>query len=151
MALVKWAGNRQNMPAFSNWFDDFWNRDLFDWDNRNFSPTSTTLPSVNVKETADNYEVEVAAPGMDKKDFRITLDGNLLTITSEKQSSDEEKNASYTRREFSYQSFQRSFELPKDVVDEEKIQARYENGVLHLIIPKTENAKKKSPKMIEIH
>lgn len=151
MALAKWAGNRQNMPALSSWFDDFWNRDFSDWDNRNFSPTSTTLPSVNVKETADSYEVEVAAPGMDKKDFHITLDGNLLTITSEKQSSDEEKNASYTRREFSYQSFQRSFELPKDVVDEERIQAKYQNGVLHLTIPKTENAKKKTPKEIEIH
>lgn len=104
-----------------------------------------------MKETDDNYEVEVAAPGMDKKDFHITLDGNLLTISSEKQFSDEEKDANYTRREFSYQSFQRSFELPKDVVDEESIQAKYENGVLYLTVPKKEEAKKKAPKRIEVH
>lgn len=149
MSLVKWNGNRKNLPAFG-WFDD-WTRDLFDWDNRNFSVTQTTLPSVNVKESDSDYEVEVAAPGMEKKDFRVTLDGNLLTISSEKQFSDEEKKANYTRREFSYQSFQRSFELPKDVVDEEKIQARYENGVLRLTIPKTEGAKKKAPKTIQIN
>lgn len=151
MSIVKWTGNRRNMPVRSSWFDDFWNRDFFDWDNQNFSSTETTLPSVNVKETGDNFEVEVAAPGMEKKDFRVTLDGNLLTISSKKQVEEEEQNARYTRREFSYQSFQRSFELPKDVVDEEKIKARYDQGVLFLTIPKTESAKKKAPKMIEIH
>lgn len=151
MSLIKRNGNRATLPGFPNWLDDFWNRDFFNWDNRNFSATETTLPSVNVKETDDNYEVEVAAPGMDKKDFHITLDGNLLTISSEKQFSDEEKDANYTRREFSYQSFQRSFELPKDVVDEESIQAKYENGVLYLTVPKKEEAKKKAPKRIEVH
>ena len=108
------------------------------------------MPSVNIRETADNYEVEVAAPGMEKKDFKITLDGNLLTISSSKQQSGEETNDRYTRREFSYQAFQRSFELPKDVVDEDNINARYENGLLYLSIPKREEAKKKEPKMIEI-
>ena len=108
------------------------------------------MPSVNIRETADNFEVEVAAPGMDKKDFKITLDGNLLTISSQKQQSSEDVNDRYTRREFSYQSFQRSFELPKDVVDQENINARYENGLLHLSIPKKEEAKKKEPKLIEI-
>lgn len=151
MSIVKWTGNRRNLPVFSSWLDDFWNRDFFDGDNRNFSSTATTLPSVNVKETDDDFKVEVAAPGMEKKDFKITLDGNLLTISSEKEANEEEKDGNYTRREFSYQSFQRSFELPKDVVDEEKINARYENGVLHLTIPKTDNAKKKMPRMIEIH
>jgi HSP20 family protein len=152
MAIVKWNGNNRNLPTLQSWFDDFLNRDPFNWDNRNFSATDSTLPSVNVKETEDNYEVEVAAPGMDKKDFHIMLDGNLLTISSEKEvTKDEEENGNYTRREFSYQSFQRSFQLPKDVVDEESIGAKYENGVLHLVIPKKEEAKKKAPKRIEVH
>jgi HSP20 family protein len=130
-------------------FDDFFGRELFNWGNNNYSSTSTTMPSVNIRETNNNYEVEVAAPGMDKKDFKITLDGNMLTISSFKQHSSEETEDRYTRREFSYQSFQRSFQLPKDVVDQDKISARYENGLLNLSIPKKEEAKK-APKLIEI-
>lgn len=150
MSLTKWTGNRRNLPVFSNLFDDLWTRDLFNWDDKNFSSTQTTLPSVNVKETDNNFEVEVAAPGMTKKDFRITLDGNLLTISSEKENKNEEEKANYTRREFSYQSFQRSFELPKDVVESENIEAKYENGVLRLLIPKKEEAKRKAPREISI-
>lgn len=148
MSLIKRNGN--GFPAFPALFDDFFNRELFNWGNNNFSSTSTTMPSVNIKETADNFEVQVAAPGMEKKDFNITLDGNLLTISSSKQYEDNKKEENYTRREFSYQSFQRSFELPKDVVDADKINARYENGLLHLTIPKKEEAKQKAPRMIEI-
>lgn len=148
MNPAKRNGNR--FPVFSPLFDDFFGRELFNWGNNNYSSTSTTMPSVNIRETGDNYEVEVAAPGMDKKDFQITLDGNLLTISSSKQQSNEETEDRYTRREFSYQSFQRSFQLPKDVVDQENINARYENGLLYLTIPKKEEAKKQAPKMIEI-
>lgn len=131
-------------------FDDVFSRELFNWGNGNFSSTSTTVPSVNIKETADNYEVEVAAPGMEKDDFKITLDGNLLTVSSEKERREEHGDARYSRREFSYQSFQRSFELPKNVVDEENIKATYQNGLLNLIIPKKEESKQKPPRMIEI-
>nr|WP_294860648.1 Hsp20/alpha crystallin family protein [uncultured Fluviicola sp.] len=148
MNPAKRNGNR--FPLFSPMFDDFFGREFFNWGNNNYSSTSTTMPSVNIRETGDNYEVEVAAPGMDKKDFKITLDGNLLTISSFKQQSSEETKDRYTRREFSYQSFQRSFELPKDVVDQDNINARYENGLLYLTIPKKEEAKKQAPKMIEI-
>lgn len=148
MNPAKRNGNR--FPVFSPLFDDFFGRELFNWGNNNYSSTSTTMPSVNIRETGDNFEVEVAAPGMDKKDFQITLDGNLLTISSSKQQSSEETEDRYTRREFSYQSFQRSFQLPKDVVDQENINARYENGLLCLTIPKKEEAKKQAPKMIEI-
>ncbi|SFO58543.1 heat shock protein Hsp20 [Chitinophaga sp. YR627] len=148
MSLVKKTTNA--FPVFPSLFDDFFSREFFNWGNNNYSSTSTTVPSVNIKETADSYEVEVAAPGMDKKDFNITLDGNTLTISSSKQQAQEKKESNYTRREFSYQSFQRSFELPKNVVDEDKINARYDNGLLHLIIPKKEDAKQKAPRMIEI-
>lgn len=148
MNLVKKNGNK--FPVFSPMFDDFFGRELFNWRNNNYSATSTTMPSVNIRETDDQYEVEVAAPGMDKKDFKITLDGNLLTISSFRQQSHEETKDRYTRREFSYQSFQRSFDLPKDVVDQDKISARYENGLLLLNIPKKEDAKQKTPRLIEI-
>ena len=149
MNLIKKNGHQ--IPGFQRrFFDDVFGRELFNWENNNFSTTSTTLPSVNIKETSDNYEVEVAAPGLDKNDFKVSLDGSLLTISSEKENQQVSEEENFTRREFSYQSFQRSFELPKNVVDEDKISARYENGLLHLSIPKKEEAKQKPPRMIEI-
>jgi HSP20 family protein len=149
MTLVKRNGSLLNqMPVL---FDDFFNRDLFDWRNQNFSDTNTTIPAVNIKETAENYVVEVAAPGMTKKDFKVELDGNSLTISSEKSTEKEDKDDErYSRKEFSYQSFQRTFTLHKEVVDIEKIQAKYENGLLHLLIPKKEEAKQKPPRLIQI-
>lgn len=131
-------------------FDDFFNRELFNWGNSNFSASRTTLPSVNIKEREEAFEVEVAAPGMEKGDFKITLDASVLTISSSKEDKEEENDSNFTRREFSYQSFQRSFELAKDVVDEENIEAKYENGVLKLTIPKKENAKTQPLRLIEI-
>ncbi|CDS92058.1 MULTISPECIES: Hsp20/alpha crystallin family protein [Sphingobacterium] len=141
--------NLNNFSIFSPMFNDF-NRELLNWGNSNYSSTSTTVPSVNIKEDGDTFEVEVAAPGMSKDDFKITLDGNLLTISSAKEEKNEEKRDNYTRREFSYQSFQRSFELHRDVVDQDNIEARYENGLLRLTIPKKEEAKQKEPRLIEI-
>jgi HSP20 family protein len=145
MSLIK--RNRNSFPAL---FDDFLGRELFNWDNSHFSSTQTTVPSINIKESAESFEVEVAAPGMDKKDFKIQLDNNMLTISSSKEHNEEKKDEGYSRREFSYQSFQRSFILPKDVVNDEGIAARYENGLLHLTIPKKEEVKQKGPRLIEI-
>ncbi len=137
-------------PAWSNFFNDFFNRDWMDWTARNFSDTNTTLPSVNIKEDENGYEVEVAAPGLDKNDFRIELDNQVLNISSEKKVEDETKEGQqFTRREFSYQSFSRSFTLP-NTVDHEKIAAKYANGILRIEIPKREEAKKKPVKMIAI-
>ena len=149
MTLVKRNGSLLNtLPVL---FDDFFNRDMFNWTNSNFSDTNTTIPGVNIKETAENYVVEVAAPGMSKKDFKVELDGNSLTISSEKSHQKEESEVErYARKEFSYQSFQRTFTLQKEVVDIEKIQAKYENGLLHLLIPKKEEAKQKPPRLIQI-
>ena len=149
MKIVKRNGNLLNQ--FPTLFDDFLNRDIFNWGLTNFSDTNTTIPAVNIKETPDNYEVEMAAPGMTKKDFKVQLEGNTLTISSEKATEREDKDeVRYTSREFSYQSFSRTFNLQKDVVDTEYIQAKYEDGVLHLLIPKKEQAKQKQPKLIEI-
>jgi HSP20 family protein len=134
-----------------NMFDDLFSRDLWNWGMDNNSATNTTLPMVNIRETNDNFEVEMAAPGMAKEDFKVELDGNMLAISSEKQNHREVNDGErYTRREFSYQSFRRTFQLPKDVVDADKIEARYDNGLLKLLIPKKEEVKTKPPKTIQI-
>ena len=148
MSVTKWNNRNGGM---TNLFDDFFSRDLWNWGLANSSSTNTTLPAVNIRETAENFEVEMAAPGMTKEDFKIELEGNELRINSEKEQENEMKEGErYTRREFSYQSFQRSFTLPKEVVDVEQINAKYENGVLRLLIPKKEEAKQKPARMIEI-
>lgn len=141
--------NWNNFSMFSPMFDDF-NRELLNWGNKNYSPTSTTVPAVNIKENSDAFEVEVAAPGMSKADFKITLDGNLLSISSAKEEQHEATKDNYTRREFSYQSFRRSFELQRDVVDQDNIVAHYDNGILKLTIPKKEEAKQKEARTIFI-
>lgn len=150
MSLVK--RNRPMFNSFPMLFDDFFNQDLFNWNNSNFSDTNTTIPAVNIKETPEHYQVEVAAPGLTKQDFKVELDGNLLTISSEKtsQSEDGGEDERYSRKEFSYQSFRRSFNLQKDVVDIDKIEAKYDNGLLQLMIPKKEEAKQKPPRLIQI-
>lgn len=149
MTIMKRNGNLHN--PFSGFFDDIFTRDLLDWNSSHFSNTGTTLPAVNIKETSEAFEVQMAAPGMNKDDFKVELDNNLLTISSEKQQENEvNESESFNRREFSYQSFQRSFRLAKEAVDAEKIQAKYENGVLHLLIPKREEIKQKPARLINI-
>jgi HSP20 family protein len=149
MTLARRNGNLFNsLPGL---FDDFFTKDLMDWSNSNFSVTGTTVPAVNVKETADSFEVEMAAPGMKKEDFKVELNNNVLTISSEQKQEHEEKgNERFTRKEFSYQSFQRSFQLSREAVDADNIQAKYENGVLHLVIPKREEVKQKPSRLINI-
>ena len=150
MTLAKRNGNLTNsiLPGF---FDDFFSRDLFDFGNSNYSMAGTTLPAVNVRETANEFLVEMAAPGMKKEVFKVQLENNVLTISSEhKEEHEQKENERYTRKEFSYQSFNRSFQLSKDAVDADNIQARYENGVLQLIIPKKEEVKQKPARLIQI-
>lgn len=150
MSIVK-----RNNGGVSNYtspsiLDDFFNRDVFNWGS-NFTNSNTSMPAVNIKETPENFLVEMAAPGMEKKDFKIELDGHTLSISSEKQNNREEQEGeSYNRKEFSYQSFYRTFHLPKDVVDADKIKAKYENGLLQLEIPKKEEAKQKPARLIDI-
>lgn len=144
MTLVKF----RNRDAFPSIFNEFFNRDWFDAANVGFNDSS--MPAVNIKETKDDFEVEVAAPGMKKDDFKIELDNNLLVISSEKEEQNEEKDGKeFTRREFSYQSFKRSFTLPK-TIEEAKIKAAYKDGVLHITLPKKEEAKDKPKRLIEI-
>ncbi|HJS00062.1 MAG TPA: Hsp20/alpha crystallin family protein [Flavobacterium sp.] len=112
---------------------------------------SSTIPAVNIKETETEFRIELASPGLKKEDFNIELDENVLSISSERKIESEEKNENgkYTRKEFSFSSFKRSFTLP-ETVNEEDIKANYENGVLHLTLPKREEALPKPKRFIEI-
>ncbi|MDT8392225.1 MAG: Hsp20/alpha crystallin family protein [Bacteroidales bacterium] len=144
MSLVKFSNQ------FPSVFDRIFENDLFDWSNRHFSTTNTTLPSVNIREDDEGFEVEMAAPGLTKNDFNIELNNDQLTISSEKKEEKESKeDKQFTRREFSYQSFCRTFALP-NTADAEKINAKYDNGILKIGIPKKEEAKPKPPKQITI-
>jgi HSP20 family protein len=144
MTLVKF----RNRDLFPSMFGEFFDRDFFDTSNMGFN--NSTMPAVNIKETKDDFVVEVAAPGMKKEDFNIELDNNLLVISSEKEEQNEEKKeGEFTRREFSYQSFKRSFTLPKTIEDG-KIVAKYNEGVLSITLPKKDEAKEKPKKLIAI-
>jgi len=124
---------------------------LFNADNfhRDFSETNSSSPLVNIKQAEDKYSVEMSVPGFDKIDFNIELNQNELIISSEKEENKEQEGEKYTRKEFSYQSFRRSFTLP-ETVDEDNISAQYKDGVLYVDIPKREEAKPKLPKQIAV-
>ena len=130
----------------SSFFDDFFRKDIL-----SNVMAEGTMPKVNIVEDDDSFSVEMAAPGMRKEDFQLELDNNTLTISSERTDENvEEKNGkNFTKREFSYQAFQRSFYLP-NTVDSENIKAQYKDGILSLVIPKKEEAKKKPAKRIAI-
>jgi HSP20 family protein len=116
------------------------------------SPWVSNVPAVNVVEHADGFRIEVAAPGLKKENFKLNLNHNNLTISASQESQKEEldkSNEKYTRREFSYSSFQRTFTLPTSV-DADKIQAAYTDGILKIDLPKREEAKVKPPRQIEI-
>lgn len=144
--------NQNSMfPSIPSLFDRFFEGDLMDWNNFNFAGTNSSLPAVNVKENSNEFQIEVAAPGMKKDDIKVDYDNGRLIISSEKEFDKEEKEGEkVTRREFSYQSFQRSFSVPEKVVDAEKISAKYEDGILHIAIPKREEVKPKPAKTIKI-
>ena len=134
-------------PTLSNFFDDFFTRDLFNWPSS--SSTGTSIPKVNIFETDNEFHVEMAAPGMSKDDFKVELDNNMLTISSQRETEEKDEKKNYQRREYSYQSFVRTFHLP-DSAEAEKINAKYVDGVLNMVIPKKEEAKRKPIKTIKI-
>lgn len=142
-ALTK---SQENIPSVFNDFFKPWN----EWFEKGSLLTRPlTVPPVNITENKDNYEVSLGVPGLKKDDFKIDVDGNMLTISSEKEESREEKEKSFTRKEYSYSSFSRSFTLP-DEVNKERIEAKYEDGVLKLTLPRKEEAKKITAKKIVV-
>ncbi|MFS4416454.1 Hsp20/alpha crystallin family protein [Maribacter sp. 2307ULW6-5] len=143
MSLVKFRrrpwGNLVTPDFFNT--DDFFNGGS--WMNK------MEEPAMNVKENDNNFEIELAAPGYDKKDFEVNIDNGCLNIAAENSSSKEEEEDNYSRKEFSYTSFQKSLRLPESIKDEE-VKATYKNGVLKFKLDKKEEAKKHSPKTVEI-
>ena len=137
-------------PTIPSFFDNFFSRDLMDWNNSNFSSTNSTLPAVNIKENEESFLIEVAAPGLAKENFKVNLDRNLLTISSEMKQEKNENDKKYSRHEFSYQSFQRSFTLPEATVEGDRISAKYADGILYVTLPKREEVKPKPAREIEI-
>lgn len=152
-SLIKLNSNEKpsGFPEFPTLFDDFFTRDFFNFRNPNIYG-NTTMPAVNVKETHSSYELEMAIPGMEKKDFKIELEQDTLFITLEKENKTEEKSddGKYYRKEFNYQSFKRSFRLPENSIDENNINATYTDGILHVSVPKKEALKLKTTKEIRI-
>ena len=142
MSLIK----RTDWPRSSSLLAD-----LFDNDRFFASPwlSGRNMPAVNIKETEKNYEVELAVPGYDKKDFEISIDNGLLTVSAEKSEETEKKEDNYTRREFGFSSFSRSFNLPTNI-NEENVDAKYSDGVLTLTIAKKQETNGKSRKQISI-
>lgn len=120
-------------PSVRSMMEDFWNTDRF----FNLVPfTGETLPSVNVRETENNYQVEVSAPGFKKDDFKITTDHGFLTISAETSNEQKEEKGDYIRQEFSCSSFSRSFSLP-DNAAEDNINAKYRDGLLTIELKKS--------------
>lgn len=135
--------NRSYVPTF---WDEIFNDQSF---NTVFNERSVTTPAVNVMEENNEYRIDVAAPGLGKKDFKIDLADDLLTISSEKKLEKDESKNKVMRREFSYNSFKRSFQLP-DSVEQDNIAATHKEGILTIHLPKREEELKKGPKTIAI-
>jgi len=135
-------------PRLGLTFNDFfepWN----EWFQDGFAGRQLTSPKVNITDDKNSYNLELAAPGLQKKDFKIDVNGNVLTISAQKEERKEEKEDKYTRQEYNYSSFSRSFTLPEEV-QQDKIDAIYENGVLKLALPKNEKATQNSHKAIPV-
>ncbi len=134
-------------PSAPSFFDDFFTKDVYDWSKSN-NINGSSLPAVNIKEDDEGFIVEVAVPGFNKSDINVELENDVLTISSEKES--EANGEDYKRREFQYNSFKRTFSLPDNIVNGEKVVANYNNGVLSITLPKKEEAIPKPARAIEV-
>jgi len=149
MTLARLSDNVS--PSFPSLFNRLLEGDLMDWSNSNFAGNNSTLPAVNVRENQNEFIIEVAAPGMKKDDFNLDFDNGRLSISSElSEESKNDEGEKFTRREYYYRSFQRSFTVPQNIVDSDKIQAKYTDGILKVTLPKREEVKPKPTKQIKI-
>lgn len=140
--------NSGNFPAWSSFIDELFKDELSSVKNTDFNKGSSS-PKVNIKESVDAFILEMAVPGFKKSDFIIDLENETLSISTEIKTEESERKEDYTRKEFGYASFKRSFILP-DTVEEDKIEANYTDGILSLNIPKREEAKPKPARKITI-
>lgn len=140
MALIRWNNRLPLADMFSNFFDS----DFIDYFNRRGSD-----PAANIIEHPESFELNLAAPGLKKEDFKINLENNVLTISSELENEKHEEGKNFTRKEYYYGSFSRSFTLPK-TINIDKIKADYENGILTVMLPKKDEAKLEIKKEIKV-
>ena len=140
MSLIK-SSKEDFFPSFTSLWDDFFGKNAW--------PEMKSVPAVNISEHPDRFEVEVAAPGMKKEDFKVNLEHNVLTLSGEHNMENESKDKKFTRKEFSYSSFQRSFTLPENV-NASGIEAKYNDGILKLVLPKKEEVKQNPSKQITV-
>ncbi len=136
----------EKAPSVSNDHFKPWN----EWfDRRALSNRSDNIPAVNIVEHKDEYRMTLVAPGLKKEDFKIDLESNLLTISAEKSGSKDEKEKKFVHIEYNYSSFHRCFTLPEEI-RKEKIEAKYEDGVLHILLPRKESSKNRLSKSIHV-
>ncbi|MBN1198732.1 MAG: Hsp20/alpha crystallin family protein [Bacteroidales bacterium] len=140
MAIIRWQNRNPLSDIVSNFFDS---------DYHEFFGKRACDPSANIIEKPEGFELEIAAPGLKKEDFKIDLDNAVLTISTEMEDAKKEEGKNYTRKEFYYGSFSRSFTLPKSV-NTDKIKAEYTNGILKIDLPKRDEAKLETKKEIKI-
>jgi HSP20 family protein len=143
MTLIKIKNPDNHLPSFNNFFRDFMYGDLIAKD------TFKSVPSANISETSSDFKVEIAAPGLNKEDFKVEIENGVLKITAEKKDEKKDENSRFTRKEFSYSAFTRSFNMPEQVATD-LISASYENGILLITLPKKEEAKQKPVRAITI-
>jgi HSP20 family protein len=136
--------NKSYVPAY---WDDFFNDNFFN--QLNSRSSNENRPAVNVSENDKEYFIEVAAPGIDRKAFHLEIENDVLTISSEKKESKEDQKKNFLRKEFNYQSFKRSFQLP-ETIDQEQIKASFDAGILTLTLPKKAEVVQKVSRQIEI-
>ena len=136
---------RKTTPWFPSLLDDFITRDL----GVDFAPRRQAVPAVNISETDTAFTLALAAPGKTRKDFQIELDEHILSISSDAQTENESTHENYSRKEFSYESFQRSFRLP-ETVNTHHIQANYKEGILTVTLPKHKEAIPEPKKLIQV-
>ena len=145
LVSVKPQAGRFGFPRFTNWFDTFQENDF----SKEYFDTVRTPVLVNTKETKDSFTIEIAAPGQAKDAFKLEVNENILTISAEKTEAKADENDKWTRREFHFASFKRSFTLPK-TVNAEKIGAEYKDGILSVVLPKVEETKTKGTIEIKV-
>ena len=136
---------RKTTPWFPSLFDQFFTRDF----GIDLAPRTYQTPAVNIKEKEDAFHLEVVAPGKDKKDFDVELEEDTLTISTNSDSGIVEEDTQFTRKEFDYASFNRSFQIP-ETIDTKNIKANYKNGLLSIVLPKRKEAIPEPKKQIEI-
>lgn len=143
MSLIKWNPETSFFPTITDWMDDF-------FPENGFKPKvkGISIPAVNVKENEAAFKLEVAAPGFKKEDFALEVKNNYLIVSGETKEEKEDKDEMYTRREYAFNSFNRSFGLPENV-NADKIEAQYADGVLKVTIPK-KKADEKPVKQIAV-